>query len=89
MSDGNVKYFKLYKEKDGTFLNYIIPVRESKTQWSVEGLLWDGEWRLDLSLVNPDDWEERQYSEDSYLKIVPMTEAPDKRRLIGYILSSE
>lgn len=82
MSDGNVKYFKLYKERDGKSTTYYIPVRENKSQWAVEGFVWNQSWDFRPHLVNPDDWNERTYGEDAYLKLVPMTEVPNKRQLI-------
>lgn len=84
----NIKYYSLYKEKDGEIINYIIPIRESKGAWAVEGFVYNSEsWKFSTNLVNPDDWEEYEFAPNDYLKIIPIEETPDKRQLIKLIMS--
>lgn len=78
----NVKYYNLYKEKDGKATTYYIPVHESEKYYSVVGFMYTEKWEYNEKLVNPEDWDEISYSDESFLKIVEMENAPDKEGLI-------
>lgn len=90
----SVNYYSLYKEKNNDSIIYFIPIRENKDEWAVEGFVYlinsvyqknDNVWAFRKHLENPDDWNEQEWSNEEYMKIIPISEAPNKHQLIERI----